>query len=288
MIENLLKKLNKEKTILIAGPTASGKSELAVLIAKKLGGVIVNADSMQVYKCWNILSARPSVKQLSSAPHLLFGHIHHKDDYSVGHWLREIDNLLSSESRMIIVGGTGLYFYSLINGLADIPKISQETRLLGNKLNLNEMIQSIDYETLKGIDPKNKARVQRAWEVEVQTGQSLKEWQKHTPPPLINFNQTDAIVLQTPSELLEKRIIHRFDQMLQKGVLEEVKKMQESWDPKKNYTKAIGGKEIISYLRNEIDLETTRRLSIIATRQYAKRQRTWFQKNMSNWIFHEL
>ena len=82
MIENLLKKLNKEKTILIAGPTASGKSELAVLIAKKLGGVIVNADSMQVYKCWNILSARPSVKQLSSAPHLLFGHIHHKDDYS--------------------------------------------------------------------------------------------------------------------------------------------------------------------------------------------------------------
>ena len=288
MIENLLKKLNKEKTNLIAGPTASGKSELAVLIAKELGGVIVNADSMQVYNCWNILSARPSEEQLSSVPHLLYGHIHHEDDYSVGHWLREINNLLSSASRMIIVGGTGLYFNSLINGLADIPKITQETRQLSNKLSLNEMIKSIDYETLKGLDTKNKARVQRAWEVKMETGRSLRSWQKHTPLPLINFNQTDAIVLRTPSELLEKRIINRFDKMLQKGVLEEVGAMKKSWDPTKNYTKAIGGKEIISYLRHETDLELARTHSIIATRQYAKRQRTWFKKNASDWIIHEL
>jgi tRNA dimethylallyltransferase len=176
-----------------------------------------------------------------------------------------------------------MYFNALLNGLANIPKISKATKQKANTLTINELLDSIDGETLVGIDNNNRARVQRAWEVQKETGESLKSWQKRTPSPLVQFNEVDAIVLNTPKKVLESRIVTRFDQMLKKGLVEEVRAMKDKWDTSKVYTKAIGAQEILSYIKNETDLKTAREKSIIATRQYAKRQRTWFKKNMTNW-----
>ncbi len=287
MLPDILKFLNKEKPILITGTTASGKSRLAISIAEKFGGSIVNADSIQVYNCWNILSARPPQKHLKSVPHFLYGHLDFTKHYSTGHWLREVKTLLKEPSRLIIVGGTGMYFNALLKGLADIPEISKKTKQKANKLTLNELIGSIDNDTLTGLDRNNRARVQRAWEVLEETGKSLKSWQKLTPSPLIKLNDVNAIVVNVPQKELEKRISTRFDQMLKTGAIEEVRAMMGTWDSSKAYTKAIGAREILSYLNNEIDLKTAREKSIIATRQYAKRQKTWFKKNMLNWQLYE-
>ena len=283
MISSILNSLDTERPILIAGPTASGKSNLALTIANKLGGIIVNADSMQVLNCWRILSARPSNQDLMDAKHCLYGHIGINEHYSVGHWLRDLKKILKIPHRPIIVGGTGLYFNALLNGLAEIPEIKDSVKEIANKLELEDMVQALDDQVKAKIDLKNRARVQRAWEVQEATGESLVHWQSKTPPPLMQLGEVNTVLMDLSKTELELNITKRFDQMLELGVLDEIKAMEEDWDPKKIFAKAIGAPQLMSYMKKETNLTEARASSIIASRQYAKRQRTFFKKHMKEW-----
>ena len=288
MITNILNSLDTERPILIAGPTASGKSRLALTIASKLGGIIVNADSMQVLNCWTILSARPSTQDLLDANHFMYGHIGINEPYSTGHWLRDLKKVLTTPHRPIIVGGTGLYFNALLNGLAEIPEIQDSVKRKADKLELSEMVHALDVEVKTKIDLRNRARVQRAWEVQEATGRSLAHWQSKTPPPVMQLEQVNTVLLDIPRTELNFKITKRFDQMLEMGVLNEVKAMEPHWDLKQNFTKAIGAPQLMSYLKKETSLTVARENSIIASRQYAKRQRTFFKKHMKNWNVYNI
>ncbi|WP_242650543.1 tRNA (adenosine(37)-N6)-dimethylallyltransferase MiaA [Cognatiyoonia koreensis] len=273
------------KPVLIAGPTASGKSALALQIATQQGGTIINADALQVFDCWEILSARPGRDERAQAPHALYGHVGYHEDYSVGHWLRDVTPLLTKD-RPIIVGGTGLYLSALTEGLADIPATPPEIRQIADGLSLDRMIAALDDNTKSRIDLLNRARVQRAWEVQEATGRALAAWQDDTPPPLLPLSDVTAIVLDAPKDWLTPRITKRFDMMLDAGALDEVRAVLPVWDPKRPASKAIGAPELIAHLRNEMTLEDARDAAVISTRQYAKRQRTWFAKRMKAW--HQL
>lgn len=273
--------------VLIAGPTASGKSALALSIAEACGGVIVNADAIQVYANWRILTARPSPEEEAHAHHCLFGHVAADQPYSVGDWLREVAPLLSGPQRPIIVGGTGLYFSALTEGLAEIPETPQAIRAKGDTLRqggrLDEMRDALDAATSARIDLKNPMRVQRAWEVLRATGRGLAEWQDATPPPLLPLNRAVPIVLDAPKDWLTPRIERRFDRMLSDGALEEARANLPDWQPDRPSAKAIGAAELVAHLRGEMTLEAARDAATIATRQFAKRQRTWFRARMGNW-----
>jgi tRNA dimethylallyltransferase len=272
-----------DKPVLIAGPTASGKSELALRIAETFGGVIVNADASQVYSCWQVISARPSAEDQARAPHQLYGHIAFDQDYSTGHWLREIKPLLSGPQRPIIVGGTGLYFSALTEGMADIPATPPDIRTEADQLTLPDLIRGVDCETLTGIDTQNRARVQRAWEVQRATGRGLRDWQNDTPPPVLNIADTVPIVFDVDKQWLVNRINLRFDLMLDTGALQEVKAMHAHYDASLSAFKAIGVPELMAYLDGSMTLEAARERATISTRQFAKRQRTWFRARMKNW-----
>lgn len=278
--------VSSERPVLIAGPTASGKSALALEIAARDGGVVVNADAIQVYANWRVLTARPSVGDEAEAPHALYGHISKDHPYSVGEWLREVAGLLGG-ARPIIVGGTGLYFTALTEGLADIPATPPEIRREGDVLRQAEglapMLAALDAETLSRIDQANPMRVQRAWEVWRATGRSMAAWQDDTPPPLLPASDADLILFDAPKDWLTPRIEARFDKMLAAGALEEARDNLPDWDPALPSSKAIGAPELIAYLRNEITLTEARDLATIATRQFAKRQRTWFRARMKDW-----
>ncbi|MCG7518555.1 tRNA (adenosine(37)-N6)-dimethylallyltransferase MiaA [Ruegeria sp. Ofav3-42] len=272
-----------EKPVLIAGPTASGKSALALLIAEQFGGVIVNADASQVYDCWRVISARPSAEEEARAPHLLYGHIAYDQTYSTGHWLREVKPLLQSGTRPIIVGGTGLYFSALTEGMADIPATPPEIRAEADTLTLQTLIEGVDARTLARIDTQNRARVQRAWEVQQASGRSLSDWQEETPPPILDVKNTVPTVFDVDKQWLLERITRRFDQMLDTGALQEVESMRELYDPSLPAFKAIGVPELMAYLDGEMTLEEARDRATISTRQFAKRQRTWFRARMKSW-----
>ena len=279
----LLGHIGAEQPVLIAGPTASGKSALALQIATKLGGTIINADALQVFDCWQLLSARPDAGELAQADHTLYGHVPYRETYSTGHWLRDVTTELTKPSRPIIVGGTGLNFTALTQGLADIPAIPVEIRAAAEQLTREDMLQDLDPETTGRIDVLNRARVQRAWEVQNATGRSISAWQSETPPPILRREDCTAIVLNAPVPWLDDRIIRRFDQMLQKGVLDEVRALQSDWDIQRPSAKAIGGPELMAHLNGEIPLSEARDRAIIASRQDAKRQRTWFRARMKDW-----
>ncbi|PJE25974.1 tRNA dimethylallyltransferase [Pseudooceanicola antarcticus] len=272
--------------VLIAGPTASGKSALAMRIAERDGGVIVNADALQVYANWRLLSARPSEAEEAALPHRLFGHVGRDETYSTGQWLREVEALLDGPERLVIVGGTGLYFAALTEGLAEIPAIPPEVRAEGNALrsgDLAAMTAALDAESAARIDLNNPARVQRAWEVLHATGRGIAAWQDDTPPPLLPPDACTRLLLDAPKDWLTPRIEARFDQMLAMGALEEARHNLEGWDPALPSSKAIGGPELIAHLNGEISFQEARKRSIIQTRRYAKRQRTWFRARMSGW-----
>ncbi|WP_171129160.1 MULTISPECIES: tRNA (adenosine(37)-N6)-dimethylallyltransferase MiaA [unclassified Ruegeria] len=273
----------KDKPVLIAGPTASGKSDLALEIAEQFGGVIVNADASQVYDCWRVISARPSVEDEARAPHRLYGHIRYDQVYSTGHWLREVTPLLHGGPRPIIVGGTGLYFTALTEGMADIPPIPPEIRAKADQLSLSALIVGVDLKTLQGLDSNNRARVQRAWEVQAATGRSLSDWQANTPPPTLALTHTVPIVFDVKKDWLEHRIRQRFDKMLDMGALDEVAAMRSRYDPSRPACKAIGVPELMAYLEGTMSLDDARDRATIATRQFAKRQRTWFRARMKHW-----
>ncbi len=282
-----LKALSPEIPVLIAGPTASGKSALALQIASQQGGVIVNADALQVYSNWRVLSARPSAEDEAQAPHAMYGHIGRTQPYYTGHWLREVSTFLNGSQRPIIVGGTGLYFGALSQGLAEIPETPAEIRDEENERVASEgfemLRRELDAETLSRIDTLNPMRVQRAWEVQRATKRPLWQWQDETPAPLLPLSSCAPFLFDVDKEWLNQRIAKRFSMMLDLGALDEARENLEDWTPSLPSSKAIGAPELIAYLKGETTLEEARELSTIATRQYAKRQRSWFRGRMKDW-----
>lgn len=283
--------IDKKTPVLIAGPTASGKSALALAIAEQTGGVIVNADALQVWACWRVLSARPTLAEEARAPHLLYGQKQIFESYSVGHWLRDVAQILQAAKeggpRPIIIGGTGLYFTALTQGLAEIPDTPAEIRAQADARRITEghgvMLAELDEASRARVDPLNPVRVQRAWEVMRTTGQGLAQWQDQTPPPLLPRADCTALVLDAERDWLAARIDRRFDLMLAGGAIDEARAVLPVWDPAALWAKAIGAPELIAYLRGEIDLDTARTAAQAASRQYAKRQRTWFRARMGDW-----
>ena len=284
--------IDHSKPVLIAGPTASGKSDLALKIAQQFGGRIINADALQVYSNWRVLSARPSVEDEATADHALYGHLPFDAEYSVGHWLRELPTFLNAQERPIIVGGTGLYFTALTQGLVDLPqipeKIRNEASLRAQKSGYQVFLKEIAMETQKQLDTQNPMRVQRAWEVQKATGKPLHVWHAQTPPPVLPLDQCFPILVESQKDVLNSRIERRFEQMLVSGAVEEVEAQLDHWDPSLLSSKAIGAAELVSYLKGEISIEEAQIRATIATRQFAKRQRTWFRSKMKHWNRIEL
>lgn len=277
-----------DRPVLIAGPTASGKSALALAIAESLGGVVVNADASQVYGCWRVITARPSAEEEARAPHALYGHVDWRQTYSAGQWLREITPLIAAfragqGPRPIVTGGTGLYFRTLTEGMAEIPPTSPEIRAEADALDRDTMIEALDAATAGRIDLRNRARVQRAWEVLRATGRGLADWQDDTPPPLLPLDRAVPIVMDAGRDWLEARIRRRFDAMLDAGALDEVRAMRGDYDPALPAFKAIGVPELVALLDGTIPLDAARERASISTRQFAKRQRTWFRARMGDW-----
>ena len=286
MLKLDLTQIDASRHLLIAGPTASGKSALAMAVAQAQGGLIVNADALQVWSCWRVLTARPSADDERAAPHALYGHVGPDQTYSVGDWLRQVGDLLGQ--RLIIVGGTGLYLSALTRGLADIPatphaiRAEADARLL-QPGGLAGMIADLDTMTRARIDLKNPVRVQRAWEVLQATGRGIAAWQADTPPPLIAPGDCQRIVITSDRDWLAERIAARFRIMLDQGALDEVRAMLPHWDPTRQWAKAIGAPDLIAHLQGGPDLAQATELAIIATRQYAKSQRIWFRNRMKDW-----
>ena len=280
----ILDTLHADKPVLIAGPTASGKSALALRIAAEQGGRIINADASQVYDCWRVLTARPSPEEEAQAPHALYGHVAATSAYSVGHWLRDVAPLLQNGPRPIIVGGTGLYFTALTKGLADIPPVTPNIRNTADAMTREDMIAGIDADTLSSIDTLNRARVQRAWEVLATTGRGLASWQADTPAPILPLSDAQGIVFDASKDWLNTRIAQRFDKMIEGGALDEAKAVLPVYDPTLPAHRAIGAPELIQFLKGDVTLDAARAAANISTRQYAKRQRTWFRSKMGNWL----
>ena len=279
--------ISPARPVLIAGPTATGKSALALAIARAQGGVIVNADALQVYANWHILSARPDPKDMAQIPHRLYGHVSARKAYSVGHWLREVSGLLQSTDRLIITGGTGLYFTALTQGLADIPAtppgIRQEADRHVREDGIDALVDALDAATRARIDTRNPMRVQRAWEVQQTTGRGLAAWQDATPDPLLPPDTCQPLLVEAETDWLNARIAQRFDRMLEAGALDEVRANLADWDPARPSSRAIGARELAGYLHGETTLDQAREAATIATRQFAKRQRTWFRARMQSW-----
>ncbi|MEL7092026.1 MAG: tRNA (adenosine(37)-N6)-dimethylallyltransferase MiaA [Pseudomonadota bacterium] len=282
LIATLLAGLDPDLPVLIAGPTASGKSALALAIAEAQGGTIVNADASQVYDCWRVLTARPSADEEARAPHALYGHVAYDALYSTGHWLREVTPLLTA-TRPIIVGGTGLYFSALTEGLADIPATPPETRAQADAMPMDTLLAALDAETASRIDTANRARVQRAWEVQHATGRPLAAWQDATPPPLLAPGTFHGIVMDSPKDWLTPRIAARFDAMLRSGALDEARAMADRFDPALPSCRAIGAREAMALIHGDMTHDDAVASATIATRQYAKRQRTWFRARLGHW-----
>ena len=277
--------LSRELPVLIAGPTGSGKSALAMALAARDGRVIVNADALQVYECWRVLSARPSISDEQALPHALYGHVGRECDYSVGAWLREVAGLLSRP--VVIVGGTGLYFRALTEGLAEIPPIPAGIRAEADALRLSGQIDvmraALDAATAAKTDLLNPVRVQRAYEVQRATGRGMAAWQADTAAPILPLCDAQTLVLQPTVPWLDARIARRFSVMLEEGALDEVRAALPHWQPERPWARAIGAPELVAHLRGEISLTAARDAAILASRQYAKRQRTWFRARMANW-----
>ena len=283
-----------KKLILLAGPTASGKSNLAIKLAKKINGEIINADSMQVFKEFTILSSRPGTIQMRKVKHHLYGIISVKKNFSAGDWLKQakkkIKICLKKKKVPIIVGGTGLYFNTITKGISKIPNIDKKTRNKVRNLYKKLGIKRF-YKQLLNLDPKIKykilqtdpQRLQRAYEVKLKTKKSLFDWFANTKSDFLDF-EIKKIFIETPRELLLKKISIRTEQMFRNKCINEVKKFNRLKINKNlSVNKLIGVQEINDFLRGSISLEQCKDLINIKTRQYAKRQNTWARGHMKNW-----
>jgi tRNA dimethylallyltransferase len=283
--------------ILIAGPTASGKSRLALDLAARHGGTIVNADSMQVYSVLDVLTARPGAEELSRAPHALYGHVHPRTAYSTGAWLRDVMALADSEALgagpPIFVGGTGLYFRALVEGISEMPDIPQSVRErwryeLADKgaTKLHRILMREDSEAAMMLRPADGQRIARALEVLEASGRSILKWQADKGKPLIDRAGARFMVIEPDRAELVARIEARFDSMIEKGALEEVKALTAlGLDPELPAMKAIGVRELQAALAGEMTFGEAIAHAKIATRQYAKRQTTWFRHQLGpHWL----
>ncbi len=279
--------------ILIAGPTASGKSALAMRIAERDGGCVVNADASQVYACWRLLTARPTGTDLARVPHELYGHVDCARRYSVGDWLADLapvlDDLRQRGLRPIITGGTGLYFTALTGGLAAIPPIPPDIRNRSQALldsgRSGEMIADLareDPQTHSRIDLANPMRVQRAWCVLRTTGRGITSWQSE--PSDSGLDAWEGYIILPEKSILNNNISQRFHALVANGALDECRAwMAADRAGDLPSARVLGARELIAHLRAETDLATATEAAIVATRQYAKRQRSWFRKRMADW-----
>jgi tRNA dimethylallyltransferase len=287
-----LRDADPARPVLIAGPTASGKSALALALAEAQGRAVVNADALQVFAGWPVLTAQPDAADRARAPHLLYGHVPVDGTYSVGAWLADVAPLLQQRPAPVIVGGTGLYLSALTEGLAAIPPTDPDVRAEADARMARDghaaLLAELDPATRARIDPCNPARVQRAWEVQRQTGRGIAHWQDDTGPPLLPPGDAHLIRIDAPPAVLNPRIAARFANMLHGGALDEARAMAARWNPALQSSRAIGAADLIAVLRGETSIETATEAAIIATRQYAKRQRTWFRRRMAGWPAREL
>ena len=285
------------RAVLIAGPTASGKSALALRLAEQLGATIVNADSMQVYRDLRILTARPTPEEEARAPHRFYGHVDAAVNYSTGQWLRDVSNTLAelkAEGRTaILVGGTGLYFKALTSGLAAVPPIPAEVRE-----NVRARVQSegapalhaeltrLDPSTARRVTVNDRSRIARALEVVLATGRSLTDWHREGLPPLIDAGKAAKVFITCERKELVRRIETRFAAMLKAGALEEVRRLAaRRLDPSLPAMKAHGVPWLMRHLAGEISIEAAAAGSIMDSRRYAKRQLTWFRNQMPGWTW---
>ncbi len=288
-MENLLSTLN---AILITGPTASGKSALAAKLAKQHGGVVINADSMQVYDTLRVLTARPSEEDMEGVPHHLYGHVPAGQAYSTGAWLRDVTALLPrirAEGKLpVFVGGTGLYFKALTGGLSEMPVIPEaiRQRLRGRLLQdgpevLYADLANADPAVAGSLNPQDGQRIVRALEVFEATGQSIAEFQGQAGPVIVDPETARKIVVLPDRAALHQRINGRFEKMLEQGAEEEVKALLALDLPAEMpVMKAIGVSQIATMLRGEMSRNEVIERGAAATRQYAKRQMTWFRNQM--------
>ncbi len=284
-----------KKIILLAGPTASGKSKLAIHLAKKLNGEIINADSMQIYKEFSILSSRPNKLETKKVKHHLYGIVSVKKHFSAGDWLKEakkkINLCLKKKKTPIIVGGTGLYFNTIVKGISKIPDIDFKTRSevrylfkqLGYK-KFYEKLLELDPNVNNKILPTDSQRTQRAFEVKLKTKKSIFEWMVKTKSEFLDFD-IKKIFIDIPRDELLQKITKRTELMFKENCISEVKQFNKLNTNKiLSANKLIGIYEINQYLKEMISKDKCKELINIKTRQYAKRQNTWARGHMKNWI----
>ena len=288
---------NAGRAVLIAGPTASGKSALALAVAENLGGVIVNADSMQVYRDLRIITARPTADDEIRAPHELYGFVDAAENYSVGRWCRDVEEVLTEIGKQgrvpILVGGTGLYFKALTSGLAAVPPIPADIRAdVRGRLQqegapaLHAELMRLDPATAQRVTANDRSRISRALEVVLATGRALSDWHREGLPPLIDPARAVKVFITCERKELVRRIEVRFDAMIKSTALDEVRRLAERrLDPALPAMKAHGVPWLIRHLNGEISREEAIAGAVMDTRRYAKRQLTWFRNQMNDWIW---
>ena len=281
-----------KNAILIAGATASGKSALALKLAKEHDGYIVNTDSMQVYDVLNLLTARPPEEDLYKAEHYLYGHVAPSVTYSTGKWFDDVKALLSRSENQgrvpVFVGGTGLYFRALVGGLSQIPDVPDDIRYYWRARmeeegaeSLHKILAEIDPAMAANLKPADGQRILRSIEIMKATGKSLSFWQKPTGTALVDEKSAQKFVVTQERPVLRQRIADRFALMWDGGAQEEVAKLMAlQLDPSLPAMKAIGVREIADYQAGHLSRERAIELAVTATRQYAKRQSTWFRNQL--------
>ncbi|GAB1582430.1 tRNA (adenosine(37)-N6)-dimethylallyltransferase MiaA [Phyllobacterium phragmitis] len=285
-----------KNAILIAGPTASGKSALALRLAKERDGYIVNADSMQVYDVLDLLTARPQAADLAAVPHYLYGHVPPSQSYSTGRWLDDVEAVLNRpelKGRVpVFVGGTGLYFRALLGGLSEMPDVPDAVRERWRaRLDaegaavLHRVLRDMDPAAADILRPSDGQRIVRALEVMESSGRSIYDWQKERGRALVDAASARRAVILPDRQWLSARISERFDLMMREGAIEEVRALLAlKLSDRLPAMKAIGVREIGAALAGEIAFEEASERAKIATRQYAKRQMTWFRNQLdSGW-----
>jgi tRNA dimethylallyltransferase len=285
--------VRRPHAILIAGPTASGKSALALRIAERLGGVIINADSMQVYRDLRIITARPTPEDEARVPHRLYGHVDAAENYSVGRWCQDARAALAEAERAgrlpILVGGTGLYFKALTQGLSAVPPIRAAVRArcdAEGAVSLHSELSRRDPAMAAKLKPGDRMRIARALEVLEATGRSLADWHRDGMPAILDPDAALKIFLVPERAELHRRIDARFDAMLAAGALDEVRALvARNLDPMLPAMKAHGVPWLRRHLAGEIGLAEAAVGGKLDTRRYTKRQLTWFRHQMPGWIW---
>jgi tRNA dimethylallyltransferase len=283
--------------VLIAGPTASGKSAVALALAREIGGAVINTDSMQIYREARILTARPSVSEERNAPHLLYGHVGVGEPYSVARYCADVAQALQAVKEKdrvpIFAGGTGLYFEALTKGLADIPpvpaEIRERTRRHREKIGAEAFhaeLAARDPETAARLRAGDTQRTLRAFEVLEATGRPLAQWQRAQGKPLLDGMAPARFVLSPPRDVLHTRINARFEAMLKHGAMAEAQRLADIPD-RLPAAKILGRRELLAAEAGEISLEEATCRAQAASRQYAKRQLTWFRNRMADWVWVE-